>query len=133
MINREDLVTAIKRLKAGKAADSSGIAAEHLKLLPDRAIDTLASIYQKIVTEGIMPNSLKEAYKLMIPKPGKDNREMDNYRGITIASILLKVLEHICMENNLKEVVDSQQSDMQVGFTNNRSPSLASLVITEAI
>ena len=132
-INRETISTAIRKMKKGKAADANGLAAEHLRLLPNGIVDTLAYIFEKTIEEKIIPNSLKSAYKLMIPKPGKDSSLMDNYRGITIAPILLKVLEYICMEDNLKEEIDGLQSDLQVGFTNNRSPSMASLIITEAI
>lgn len=132
MVSKQQVTRAITQLKNGKARDSSNLSAEHLKLLPDKAIDILVNVFQNIVRERNIPISLKSAYKLMIPKPGKDSRIMDNYRGITIASILLKVLEHICMESELKDAIDLQQSDMQVGFTNSRSPSLASLLITEA-
>jgi hypothetical protein len=111
--------------------DSGDICAEHLKHLPSNAVVIITNIFNRILHEGKVPRNLKDAYKLMIPKPTKDARVMDNYRGITITSILLKVLESICMEKQLKKVVDSSLSDLQVGFTNNRSPALASLLITE--
>ena len=84
-ISRETVISAISNLKKRKTADPSGIAAEHLKLLPNKAIDILLHTLQKI-SEGTVPNSLKETYKVMIPKLGKDHRMMDNYRGIRIAS-----------------------------------------------
>ena len=84
-ISRETVISAISNLKKRKAADPSGIAAEHLKLLPNKAIDILVHTLQKI-SEGTVPNSLKETYKVMIPKLDKDHRMMDNCRSIRIAS-----------------------------------------------
>ena len=61
---------------------------------------------------------------------------MDNYRRITIAPILLKILEILCIDLGLEETIHCIQEEIscqQVGFTKNRSPSMASLVITETI
>ena len=75
---------------------------------------------------------LKEAYKLPLPKPNKNEKLMDNYRGITITSVFCKVLE-IFIEQRSASEIDHNLSDLQCGFTKGRSPSLASLLITEAV
>ena len=97
------------------------------------AKEALTGIFNGIFRERKVPKTLKTAYKLMIPKPGKDSRDMDNYRGITIAPILLKILEILCMDLGLEETIQEEISCQQVGFTKNRSPSMASLVITETV
>ena len=124
---------AIAKLKKNKAADHQNLRAEHIQQLPEEAKEILIYLVNKIIMEQRIPTSLKSSYKLMIPKPGKDQREMDNYRGITIAPILLKVLEIICMNRELNHIIQSDISDLQVGFTPERSPSMASLFITETI
>ena len=58
---------------------------------------------------------------------------MKNYRGITVASIILKVLETICLKEEVEEATDGICNMMQFGFTKERSPSMASLIITESI
>ena len=130
-ISPEQVIKAIKTLKPNKAIDPANLNAELLKELPAPAITVITQILNRILGEKRIPGILKEAYKLMIPKPGKDIRDRDNYRGITIASILLKILEIICMEEDLECTVQNVASDLQFGFTKHRSPSMASLVITE--
>ena len=132
VIEQQQVVEAIKNLKTKKAEDPSGLCAEHLKLLHPKALEVLVKILQKIAKECIVPDNMKLAYKLMLPKPGKDSKRMDNFRGITVASILLKILESICLMVELKGTVDRHVSDIQVGFTNGRSPAMASLLISEA-
>jgi hypothetical protein len=73
-VTKAQVIRAIKHLKNGKALDSHNLGAEHLKLLPENAAEALVWTFQKIVEERKIPKSLKLAYKLMIPKPGKDSR-----------------------------------------------------------
>ena len=78
-----------------------------------------------------MPEIMKQSYKIPIPKRNKDSRIQDNYRGITIAPILGKILEMIALETGINE--DLKTNDLQFGFSCGRSPSMATLLITEAI
>ena len=128
-----NLKTALSRLKSNKAADLRGHHAELLKKLSPMARDILLSIINKILKSGCIPAVLKEAYKIVLPKPGKNHGLMDNYRGITMASVILKVMEMMWLQNNNEECIDQDISDLQFGFTANRSPSMASLLLTEAI
>ena len=49
-----------------------------------------------------------------------------------MTSIFLKVLEAICIEQEAG-TLNKDLSDLQFGFTEGRSPAMASLLITEAI
>ena len=66
-----------------------------------------------------------------IPKKGKDLSRCENYRGIVITSILGKVLDHILQARDTN--IFNSQHEMQYGFTRGKSPSMASLLLTEAI
>ena len=60
----------------------------------------LVDVYNSILTSEV-PEVMKVAYKLIIAKKGKDSKLMDNYRGITIASIFGKILELVaCREED---------------------------------
>ena len=47
---------------------------------------------------------LKEAYKLPLPKPNKNEKLMNNYRGITITSVFCKVLEIFIEKKGASEI-----------------------------
>ena len=89
---------AIRKLNSNKAADRQGIAAEEFKLLPHRSIEILTELIQKIITERKLPDIMKRTNKIPIPKKDKDPRIQDNHHGITIAPILCKIIELICMK-----------------------------------
>ena len=57
-------------------------------------------------------------------------RKPTNYRGITILSILGKILEWVT-QNRTKDQIEVQQSRMQRGFTSNSSAVNAALIVSE--
>ncbi|XP_064646251.1 uncharacterized protein LOC135499433 [Lineus longissimus] len=125
---------AIDGMSKKKAADREGFRAEHLKLLScsQLAMEKLTAIFNSIMKAKKAPKIMKTAYKIPIPKKGKDSLLLDNYRGITITSIFGKLLELICLMCTEKDLTDGQ-SGLQYGFSAGRSPSMASLLVTEAI
>ena len=131
-LSEAEVTEAIGELKMKKAMDPGGLCAEQLRNLPNKGIQLLTATLRRTLEERIVPSQIKEAYKIMIPKPGKDSRVMDNWRGITITTIILKILEIICRKKSLEEAIDSELADLQMGFTYGRSPAMASLMITEA-
>ena len=62
----------------------------------------------------------------------EDSLDPRSYRGITITSILGKVLEHTILERKTTEMAQ-EQHPLQFGFTKDKSPMMASLLCTEAI
>ena len=132
-VSMDMLENIIKNLRKRKAADLEGLYAEQLQMLTPSAMHVLLGIINKILQQRSIPRSLKKAYKLPIPKKGKDVRIQDNYRGITVAPIILKVLEEICLKLELESLIHKETNDLQFGFSTGRSPSMASLLITEAI
>ena len=64
-------------------------------------------------------------------KKKKDATRPTNYRGITVLSILGKVLERV-LQNRTKVQIELQQSKMQRGFTSNSSAVNAALIVSES-
>ena len=115
-----------------KAQDKNGFRAEHLKLLSPRAMQTLANCLTSIINNRSVPSNLKTSYKLPLPKKGKNPLLQDNYRGITISAILGKVLEKSCILIGGQDIT-KETSPLQCGFTEGRSPGMATLILSEAM
>ena len=128
-ITPELVLEAIKRLNSGKAKDIYGLAAEHVKCISDPSLQTLTDILSSIINQGKVPDLLKASYKINIPKKNKDPRYQDHHRGITVAPIISKILETIADILGLEAL---PQNKLQFGFSYGRSPSMCSLIISEA-
>ena len=98
----DEITTAVSRLKRKKAADLENLSlaadlenlsAEHIIFGASSWTPVLVLLLNAILTSHI-PKSFKEGMIIPVPKKGKDHRLTDNYRGITITSIVGKVLEH---------------------------------------
>ena len=61
-------------------------------------------------------------------KSGKDPKQTDSYRGITITPVISKILEHIILSR-----INFSQDDLQCAFTKGKSPLLAALLVTELV
>ena len=53
-----------------------------------------------------------------------------NYRGITVLTVILKIIEFI-LRKDLKDVFDTKQSPLQRGFTSNSSPLNCAFLVEE--
>ena len=133
-IQPDTLREVILGLKCNKAADRRGHKAEHLRLLlhSQRAVLTLTNVLNQIFKTCTIPSCAKSAFKTPVHKKGKTPLLTDNYRGITVSSILGKLVEHLIKHTGSKDI-NYDQSPLQFGFTEDMNPNMASLVITESL
>ena len=127
-----EIESCIKQLNSGKSADEFGLCAEHLKAAGGVLIPVLKNIFNDTLRSGKIPEYFRGGVLTPVPKSGKDNRLLDNYRGITVTSIIGKLFEKL-ISLRLLEKVNSNQSDLQFGFTKNLSPIMSALICSEAI
>ena len=121
----------VKSFKSIKAQDPFGISAEHLKHAPRILLRVLTALINRILHSGYIPSLLKQGILTPALKKKKDATLPTNYRGITVLSILGKVLEKILL-NRTKDRIELHQSALQRGFTSGSSAINASLIILEA-
>ena len=131
VISEKDIHQAIKSLNNGKSPDEMGLSEEHLKYSCAVLLQTIAEIFNEILTTKSVPEAFKSGIITPVHKKGKDHRTMDNYKGITVSSILGKLCETVIL-NHLVEL-NSDQSELLFGFTKGLSPTMASLILSEGI
>ena len=119
----------VMSFKNNKAQDMRGLAAEHLKFSPD-IVFYLAQILNYILQTGYVPKQLKEGVLTPVLKKDKDPSLPISYRGITVLSILGKLLEKVILKKS-DPILSINQSRLQRGFTRNSSSVNAALIITE--
>ena len=124
-------INIVRSFKLNKAQDVFGLSAEHLKNAPDELFPVLASLMNSILQTGHIPPQLKQGILTPVLKKKKDASLPTNYRGITVLSIVGKILERV-LQNRTKYMMEAQQLKMQRGFTNNASAVNAALIISEA-
>lgn len=93
------MACAVKTLKSIKAPSSDGLLAEHLKAGGEAVLMWLVGILNATVELEIIPNVMKCGVVVPVYKgAGKDPFSVDSYGGITLSSVLTKVLEFLLLE-----------------------------------
>ena len=111
LVGEDEVLTAVKSLNSGKASDEMELSAEHLKYSDEVVVPLIVEICNDILTTKTVPKEFKSGIINPIHKKGKDPRHFENYRGITISSILGKLFETVIL-NRLHQL----NAD-QYGFT----------------
>ena len=95
----EELGQALRKLKMRKACGLDGLFAEHLKFGGQAVFTWLLNILNCVIELEAIPDILKGGSITPVYKGGgKDPLDKNNYRGITVASVLAKVLESLILE-----------------------------------
>ena len=128
----QDVQKAVSKLNTGKSADEYGIQTEHLKLAGPHILPLLVKLFNEIVSSGVVPESFKTGVLTPVHKKGKDPTSVDNYRGITVTATIGKVFEYALLDKLIEKGLNSEQSKLQVGFSEGLSPGLGSLLLSEA-
>ena len=130
-ISRAEVADAIDSMRSGKACDANGLAAEHLKFGGPRCLDLLTTLLQSYQEHLHIPACTKGSTLGMLGKKGKNLMLLTNYRGISITDLLGKLLDTVQEKRRLAR--GTTQSPLQFGFTKGLSPTMAALILSEAI
>ena len=98
-VSPQEVQDAINQLDCNKACGLDQIYAEHLKFSDSRLYYLLSMCFIGLFVHGVLPDSLMSVVIVPIikDKSGRIN-EKDNYRPISLANILSKVMERILLD-----------------------------------
>ena len=116
----EELSTAIDKLPSGKAAGKDGIPAEVLKSGKSSLLVPLHKLLTQCWLEGTLPQDMKDANIVTLFKNKGDRHDCNNYRGISLLSIVDKLFARIVL-HRLETLAERIYPESQCGFCSKRS------------
>ena len=121
----------LKEQKPGKSAGPDGIHSRVVVETQEQLVGPLTIIFNKSLSEGVVPDSWKEAEVVPIFKKGKRD-DPGNYRPVSLTSVCGKIMEKMVR----KEIVDHLErneviSDVQHGFVQGKSCQTQLLTVIE--
>ena len=113
-ILKEEVESAIRKMKLGKATGPDNIPVEIILALEDLGIDIVTNLLNSIYNSGEIPEDLLKSVFITLPKsPGATECEL--HRTISLMSHLTKILLRVLM-NRIRKSLRPEISRTQFGF-----------------
>ena len=114
---------AVRKLKNNKASGPDGILAEMLKDTPEALQIIILALVNRVVTSCYYPQKWAEGITSLLLKEG-DEEDPNNFRAITVASAISKVLA-IMLDERLEKFVKENKvmTPLQIGFEKKARPA----------
>ena len=123
VVSRCEVENLLKDLNPLKATGPDDISSTDLKLAAKNITGTIAILFNKSFQTGDLPDEFKLGHVIPILKPGKTDTSLpSSYCGITLTSILSKVLEKV-VYNQVNTFLNDTHAlnEQQYGFRKGRS------------
>ena len=117
-ISKEEVKSALRKMKCGKAVGPDELPAEVWKCLRDLGIEFLSRLFNKLVAGERMPEEWRKSELVPIYKNKGDAQCCGNYRGIKFMSHTMKMWERV-VEARLRDKVEI--GEQQFGFMPGKS------------
>lgn len=121
----------LKTCSTQKACGPDNINGKMIRNLPTNVIKLLTKIYNACVNISYFPTAWKTANIILIPKKGKNLRDPNNYRPISLLSHLGKIFEKLLLQRLTSHLEHNNIiSNTQFGFRKNKSSAQQTLRLT---
>ena len=133
-ITMKEIEAAIRQLKCKKAPGPDGVTNDMIKHLGPAAKKTLLELFNESWKNGTVPALWKKATIIPIHKKGKDKKDPNSYRPISLLSCLGKVLERV-INRRLISFLEERKilSPTQTGYRKHISTEDQLALIAQAI
>ena len=128
----EDIGKHISSLANNKAADPFNITAEHLKLAAPIIGPLITRLTNSVFRKLVVPDEMKVGNITPCPKKAKSQCKPDNFRRITVNSIIGKIIDKVTLPK-LNQATLQFENQYQFGFTEKVASTTASVLVTELI
>ena len=115
----DDIYSLLKQINSSKAAGPDGIHGKVLKNCAQTLSYPLSLLFNMSFSTGCIPLDWKTALVVPVFKKG-DKASVENYRPISLTSLVMKVFER-CIKNALHKACENSLDPRQHGFLNDRS------------
>ena len=131
LFKTEDVTVAIKCLRKGKSDGMLGVFSDHFIHGTVKLYDLITKLFNVMLIHGMSPSNMNRSVMLPIPKNKRiSNKSSDNFRAISLQSVLCKILDIIILN---REHCKLTTSELQFGFKSNHSTTLATSVLLETV
>ena len=107
-VTTDEIEALIKKLLTHKSPRPDVFTGEFYKAFKEELTPILHRLFEKIQTDGRLPNSFYEASIILIPKRDKDTMKKENFRPISLMNIDAKILNKIlanCIQQYIKKII----------------------------
>ena len=130
LMELSELNDMVRGLKLGKADGNLGLFSDHIINGSELLYTYITFLFNAMIVHGYSPADMLIGTMVPIPKGRSGLSSSDNFRGICLQSVLCKLFDLFILQREKAALITS---DLQFGFKEKVSATLATALVTETV